>query len=108
MLKLKKNVGIKKCLGRTGILTAVMAVVLATVASLWGLKQVGAFEGDYWTTTYDGLSMTVVSVQQNGLSLSEVDDGEGGYYFRVANNTDAVRVGIRVEGMVQDETYYYY
>lgn len=67
-----------------------------------------AFEGDDWTTTYDGLSITVVSVEQNGLSLVPQDDGDGGYYFAVANNTDTVRVGARVEGMVQDETYYYY
>ena len=108
MLKLKENRGIKNYLGRTRILMVVMMVLVATVASLWGLKKAGAFEGDYWTTEYDGLSITVVSVEQNGVSLVPQSDGEGGYYFNVANNTDTVRVGARVEGMVQDETYYYY
>ncbi|MBQ6414269.1 hypothetical protein IJI28_01430 [Candidatus Saccharibacteria bacterium] len=108
MLKLKENRGIKNYLGRTRILMVAMMAIMAAVASLWGLKKAGAFEGDYWTTEYDGLSITVVSVEQNGVSLAPQDDGEGGYYFDVANNTDAVRVGARVEGMVQDETYYYY
>ncbi|MDO4747316.1 MAG: dockerin type I repeat-containing protein [Candidatus Saccharibacteria bacterium] len=90
---------------------SIIIAFVAAFGAMFGLlsgKIVKAFDGDDWTTTYDGLSMTVVSVQQNGSSLSPIDDGEGGYYFRVANNTDAVRVGIRVEGMVQDETYYYY
>ena len=73
-----------------------------------GNRLTSAFEGDDWTTTYDGLSITVVSVEQNGLSLVPQDDGEGGHYFDVANNTDSVRVGSRIEGMEQGETYYYY
>ena len=108
MLKLKKIGGIKKHLGRTKALTAVVMIAIVAVGSLLGLKKAGAFEGDDWTTTYDGLSITVVSVEQNGASLTPQNDGEGGYYFDVANNTDAVRVGVRVEGMVQDETYYYH
>lgn len=89
------------------ILLAFLVAFGAAVGLLKG-GLTSAFEGDDWTTTYDGLSITVVSVEQNGVSLAPQDDGEGGHYFNVANNTDTVRVGSRIEGMEQGETYYYY
>ena len=112
MLKIKQKRGLYKLyLSRSRIFAVLAVVMLAVLAGVVGFKRVGAFEGDYgnyWTRVEDGLSMTIVSVEQNGVSLAPQDDDEGGYYFNVANNTDTVRVGARVEGMVQDETYYYY
>ncbi len=94
---------------RWGRILLVPLVALGVVMGLLGSKLIRAWEGSYWTTTSgDGLSITVVSVEQNGVSLAPQEDGEGGYYFNVANSTDTVRVGARIEGMVQDETYYYY
>ncbi|MBO4276169.1 hypothetical protein J5868_00450 [Candidatus Saccharibacteria bacterium] len=93
----------------SSFLLAFVAVFFATIGFL-GTKLAVAFPGDqeYWTTSYDGLSMTVVSAFQNGTDLVPIDDGEGGYYFRVSNNTEPVRVGIRVDGITQGDTYYYY
>ena len=75
-----------------------------------------AYEGDYWTKVSEsGLSMTIVSLEQNGSPIDPVwspyifDDDItydfGNYYFPVANNTDKVRVGVLVDGMASGQTY---
>lgn len=91
---------------------SIFIAFVAAFGAMFGLlsgKITKAFEGDYWTITDEnGLSLTVESVTQNGLSLVPMDDGEGEYYFAVANNTDSVRVGFRVNGMQAGATYYYY
>ena len=116
MLKLKENRGIKNYLGRTRILMVAMMVIMAVVASLWGLKKAGAFEGDDWTETSGNLTMTIVSLEQNGLELAPLwseyiyngSNGSGDfgdYYFSVANNTDKLRVGVLVNGMEEGKVY---
>lgn len=82
--------------------------VLGAVAGFLGNKLAQAYEGDYWTTELDGLSITVVSVSQNGVPIEPTADGEGGYYFVTANNTDPITVGSVVDGMVPEDSYYYY
>lgn len=90
---------------------AFLAFVVAFLVSfgILGGKLTKAFEGDYWTVTNeDGLSITIVSVSQYGIDLVPIDDGNDGYYFATNNNTDAVTVGLRVNGMQQGTSYYYY
>ena len=91
------------------LLTFVVALgVLGAVVGFLGNKLATAWEGDYWTTEYDGLSITVVSVSQDGVPIEPTDDGEGGYYFVTTNNTDPLTVGMVVNGMVPEDSYYYY
>lgn len=104
---LKKWRNNKKSLKWSGILLA-FVMIFGVSIGFWGDKLVKAFEGDYWTVEYDGLSITVTSVVQNGLSLAPQDDGSGGYYFEVGNSMDIVTVGLMVDGMQQGESYYYY
>ena len=67
-----------------------------------------AYEGDYWTVTdQDGLSITIESVAQNGLTLGPQHDGEDGFYFDTVDSTSSVMVDLRVDGMQPGETYYY-
>ncbi|MBR3143650.1 hypothetical protein IKF12_00365 [Candidatus Saccharibacteria bacterium] len=94
--------------GRILLTFVAMLGVLGAAIGLLGDKLAVAWEGDYWTTEYDDLSITVVSLSQNGVSLSPQSDGEGGYYFVTENSTDTVTVGAIVDGMKQGESYYYH
>lgn len=87
-----------------------IALLVATCAALGtlGNKLATAYEGDYWTVEYEGLSIHVESVSQNGTNLVPVSDGEDGYYFVTANNTDPVVVSMTVDGMIPGDSYYYY
>ena len=80
-------------------------------------RKTQALEGDpaNWTVENDaGLSLTITTVRQNEVELApqwspyiyNEDTGEfGGYYFRTANNSDKLMVGVMVEGMVENESY---
>lgn len=116
MLKLKQSRGLYKLyLNRSKVFAAMVVVMLTVLAGVWGLRQAGAYEGDYWTTANEsGLTMTIVSVEQGGSPIDPewsnhiFDDNTGdfgNYYFPIANNTDKVRVGILVDGMEPGQNY---
>lgn len=97
-------------------LALAFVITLSTTVGILEIKSTKALEGDpvYWMATEDGLTLTIESVEQNGLSIAPVwsnflysfDTGSfGDYYFPVANNTDTVRLGVRVDGMEAGQSY---
>ena len=91
----------------------ILAFAMAFGATFGFLGRAKALPGDpnYWTTTSleDDLSITVVSVSQNGRELVPTwDDSKNEYYFTTSNSTDTVIVGAIVDGMTSEDTYYYY
>lgn len=108
MLKRNYSGGISKKWLNWNRFWQVLAVVYF-VALFFGFRTARAFDGDYgdyFTTEHDGLSITVVSVEQNGVSLSPVwDDELDEYYFVAPTNSDMFRVGVVVNGASDSETY---
>ena len=105
-----------KSLKWSGVLIAILMALSVTVGIV-GVKTSRAIEGDLanWTAEGgDGLTLTVVSVQQNEVELVPVWDDYlfnddtydfGNYYFNVANTGDAIRLGVRVDGMKDGKSY---
>ena len=105
----------KKSLKWGGILLALIMSLSTTVGFL-GVKSTKALPVDYdWSVTSEsGLTLTVVSVQQNGVELAPVWSDHiynydiwsfGNYYFPVTNSADKLRIGMLVDGMADDEVY---
>ncbi len=100
-----------------GALLAFVMAFGATFGVLGATQTTKALEGDpaNWTATSgDGLTITVFSVQQNGVELAPVWDdyiynddlgGFGNYYFQVANSASEIRVGVVVDGMIEGNSY---
>lgn len=99
-----------------GILLA-LVMSLSVTFGFWGAESVKAegLDSDYWTrTTRAGVSIKLVSLEQNGVEYTPVWNEYmfnwdiydfGDYYFPIANNTDKVRVGILVNGIPEGLTY---
>lgn len=106
----------RKTLKWGGVLMALLIALGSTLGFL-GTKSTKALPGDpaNWTVeSWGGLSVTVVSVQQNEVELVPVWDDYlynddtydfGNYRFQVANTGDPVRVGVMVDGMQDGESY---
>lgn len=116
MLKMRQGGNKNRSLKWGGVLLALMMMLGSTVG-LWGSKSTGALPGDpaNWIAEgADGLTLTVVSVQQNEVELVPVWDDYlfnedtydfGSYYFDVANTGDTVRLGVMVDGMQDGKSY---
>ena len=97
---------------------ALLAFVMAfgvTFGAL-GAKPTSALEGDTWTVTdqFSGLSITIVSVDQNGIELipdwspyiyNNNTNEFGDYYFKTATSNDTLRVSVMVDGMEEGKSY---
>mgnify|MGYP003302336398 CR=1 FL=1 len=115
MLKRNINGGNTNNMWGWGTFWLVLAVAYF-VSMLCGFRQANAISGDpeYWTDTGGGLTITLVSMQQNGVDIdpewsdylwNEETGDFGAYYFPTFNNGDPVRCGIKVEGMQEGEQY---
>lgn len=98
------------------IVVVMAIVILAAVAGAFVVKPANAISGDpaNWTVTKGGLTVTIVSVQQYGEEIepvwsntlyNEQTKSFGAYYFPTVNNSDTVRLGVRVDGMQEGEQY---
>ena len=115
MLKIR-NRGNSNRLKWGGVFLAFLMAFGATLG-IWGIRPTKALPGDpaNWIAEgADGLTLTVVSVQQNEVELVPVwddylfnDDTKdfGNYFFDVVNTGDAVRLGVMVDGMQDGKSY---
>ena len=106
----------KKSVKWSGALLALIMAFGATFGIL-EIKPTRALLGDasnWIVESESGLSMRIVSVQQNGTDIesewdeylyNERTDSFGDYYFRTTNSADKIRVGILVDGMEDGESY---
>lgn len=105
MLKLKKNRGLRKLLGRTSIMVVAIAIVGAL--GIVALRKV-------WADGEPTPTFTLTSVSQYGVLINAehsdyIQNGEidvwGRDYYPVANNTDEVLLGFRLSGLAEGKTY---